>query len=94
MLPGKPKNEVQPSVHAANRGRILHLHAPGVSLATSVDVHLQYGKYLFLENYLAKIQRPPAQNTPTQPAESEGLFSLFDNTHKVSWGPETPRTIY
>ena len=31
-------------------------------LATIVDVHLQYGKYLSLKNYLVKLQRQPSRN--------------------------------
>ena len=54
---GKPKGVVQPSMYDADRERILHLHALGVPLTTIVDVHLKYGKYLSLKNYLAKLQR-------------------------------------
>ncbi len=42
--------------------RIRHLRALGVPLATLVDVHLKYGKYLLLKNYLAKLQRQPSRN--------------------------------
>jgi hypothetical protein len=35
----------------------MHLHALGVLLATIVQEHLKYGKYLSLKNYLAKLQR-------------------------------------
>lgn len=59
---GKPKGVVQPSMYDADRERILHLHALGVPLATIVDVHLKYGKYLSLKNYLAKQQRQPSRN--------------------------------
>ena len=59
---GKPKGVVQPSMYDADRERILHLHALGVPLATIVDVHLKYGKYLSLKNYLAKLQRQPSRN--------------------------------
>lgn len=40
----------------------MHLHALGVPLATIVDVHLKYSKYLSLKNYLAKLQRQPTRN--------------------------------
>ncbi len=43
-----------------DRERILHLHGLGVSLATIANVHLKYGKYLSLKNYLAKLQRQPS----------------------------------
>ncbi len=54
---GKPKGVVQKSMYDADRERILHLHALGVPLGTIVKVHLQYGKYLSLKNYLTKIKR-------------------------------------
>ena len=59
---GKPKGVVQPSMYDVDRERIRHLHALGVPLATIVEVHLKYGKYLSLKNYLAKIQRSPGRN--------------------------------
>ena len=62
LVLGKPKGVVQPSVYDADRERILYLHALGVPLATIVDVHLKYSKYLSLKNYLAKLQRQPSQN--------------------------------
>ena len=59
---GKPKGVVQPSMYDADRERILHLHALSVPLATIVDVHLKYGKYLSLKNCLAKLQRQSSRN--------------------------------
>ena len=59
----KPKGVVQPSMYDADRERILHLHALGVPLATIVDVHLKYGKYLSPKKYLVKLQRQPSRNT-------------------------------
>ena len=49
-------------MYDADRERILHLHALGVPLATIVDVHLKYGKYLSLKNCLAKLQRQSSRN--------------------------------
>ena len=42
--------------------RIRHLRALGVPLATIVDGHRKYGKYLSLKNYLVKRQRQPSRN--------------------------------
>ena len=39
-------------MYDADRERILHLHALGVPLATIVDVHLKYSKYLSLNSYV------------------------------------------
>ncbi len=50
-------------MYDANRARILHLHALGVPLSTIVHVHLKYGKYLLLKNYLTKLQQPLARNS-------------------------------
>ena len=38
------------------------LDALGVPLATIVDVHLKYSKYLSLKSYFAKLQRQPNRN--------------------------------
>jgi DNA invertase Pin-like site-specific DNA recombinase len=54
---GKPKGVVQGSMYDVDRERILHLHALGVPLATIVRVHLGYGRYLSLKNYVTKLQR-------------------------------------
>ena len=59
---GKPRGVVQPSMYDADHGRIQHLHALGVPLATIVDVHLKYGRYFSLKNHLAKLQRQPARD--------------------------------
>ena len=64
---GKPKGVVQSSMYDADRERILHLHALGVPLATIVDVHLKYGKYLSLKNYPTKLQRQPSRNDSSRP---------------------------
>lgn len=54
---GKPKGVVQGSMYDADRERIIHLCALGVPLATIVRVHLGYGRYLSLKNYVAKLGR-------------------------------------
>ena len=45
-------------MYDTDREHILHLHALGVPLTTISEVHLKYGKYFSLKNYMAKLQRP------------------------------------
>ena len=45
---------IQKSIYDKDRGKIVHLHGLGVPLNTIIRVHLQYGRYLSLKEYLEK----------------------------------------
>ena len=54
---GKPTGTIQSSMYDKDREKILHLHALGVPLNKIIKVHLGYGQYYSLKQYL--IKRPP-----------------------------------
>jgi DNA invertase Pin-like site-specific DNA recombinase len=51
---GKPKGTLQKSMYDKDQQRIEHLHKLGVPIATIIDTHLGYGKYLSLKTYIEK----------------------------------------
>lgn len=54
VILGKPKGVIQSSVYDKDHDRIMDLNKLGVPLTTIIDVHLKYGKYQSLKNYVAK----------------------------------------
>jgi DNA invertase Pin-like site-specific DNA recombinase len=56
---GKPKGVIQRSIYDKDRAKIVHLHGLGVPLKTIIEVHLQYGRYLSLKEYLEKRKHLP-----------------------------------
>jgi len=59
---GKPKGVIQKSIYDKDREKIVHLHGLGVTINTIIRVHLGYGRYQSLKEYLEKrkliAQRP------------------------------------
>lgn len=51
---GKPKGTIQASMYDQDQAKIFHLHQMGVPLQKIIDVHLGYGKYLSLKQYIQK----------------------------------------
>ena len=51
---GKPKGVVQASIYDSDHDKIKHLYQMGVPLNTIIGVHLKYGKYQSLKNYIEK----------------------------------------
>ncbi len=51
---GKPKGTIQTSMYDQDQAKIFHLHQMGVPLRKIIDVHLGYGKYLSLKQYIKK----------------------------------------
>lgn len=51
---GKPAGTIQSSMYDKDREKILHLHQLGVPLKKIISVHLGYGKYYSLKQYLSK----------------------------------------
>lgn len=51
---GKPKGIIQASMYDKDREKILNLYQLGVPLQKIIEVHLGYGKYLSLRDYLRK----------------------------------------
>ena len=54
VILGKPKGVIQSSIYDKDHDKIMHLKRMGVPLNTIIDVHLKYGRYLSLKNYIAK----------------------------------------
>ena len=54
VILGKPKGVIQSSIYDKDHDKIMHLKRIGVPLNTIIDVHLKYGRYLSLKNYIAK----------------------------------------
>lgn len=59
----KPKGTIQSSMYDKDREleRIFHLHKMGVPINTIIKVHLGYGKYISLRDYIKKRYM---ENTP------------------------------
>jgi len=51
---GKPKGTIQDSMYDKDRERIFHLHKIGVPINTIIKMHLGYGKYISLRDYIRK----------------------------------------
>ena len=51
---GKPKGTIQKSMYDKDRERIFHLHKMGVPINTIIKIHLGYGKYVSLRDYIKK----------------------------------------
>ena len=51
---GKPKGTIQSSMYDKDRERIFHLHKMGVPISTIIKMHLGYGKYISLRDYIRK----------------------------------------
>lgn len=51
---GKPKGVIQKSIYDKDRERIMHLYDLKVPIKAIVTVHLRYGKYLSLKNYIGR----------------------------------------
>ena len=51
---GKPKGILQKSIYDPHQTRLFELQKLGVPLQKMIDVHLGFGKYLSLKNYLKK----------------------------------------
>lgn len=51
---GKPKGTIQASMYDKDKEKILHLHQLGVPLNKIIKVHLGYGKYYSLHDYISK----------------------------------------
>jgi len=55
---GKPKGTIQASMYDKDKDKILHLYQLGVPLNKIIMVHLEYGKYLSLREYISKRLNP------------------------------------
>jgi DNA invertase Pin-like site-specific DNA recombinase len=53
---GKPKGTLQASMYDVDREKIFHLHNLGVPLKKIIKIHLEYGKYYSLKEYVDKRQ--------------------------------------
>jgi len=51
---GKPKGTLQDSMYDKDQEKIFHLYKLGVPLHKIVDIHLGYGKYWSIKNYIEK----------------------------------------
>lgn len=51
---GKPKGTLQASMYDVDREKIFHLHNLGVPLKKIIKIHLEYGKYYSLKEYIDK----------------------------------------
>jgi len=51
---GKPKGVIQASMYDKDREKIFNLHQLGVPFKKIIEVHLGYGKYLSLRDYIRK----------------------------------------
>jgi DNA invertase Pin-like site-specific DNA recombinase len=51
---GKPKGGIQASMYDKDREKIFNLHQLGVPFKKIIEVHLGYGKYLSLRDYIRK----------------------------------------
>ena len=51
---GKPKGTLQASMYDVDREKIFHLHNLGVPLKKIIKIHLDYGKYYSLKEYIDK----------------------------------------
>ncbi len=51
---GKPKGVIQKSIYDKDHEKIVHLHGLGVPINTIIRVHLVYGRYQSLKEYLEK----------------------------------------
>ncbi len=51
---GKPKGDIQASMYDKDREKIFNLHQLGVPFKKIIEVHLGYGKYLSLRDYIRK----------------------------------------
>ena len=51
---GKPKGTIQSSMYDQDQTKIFHLYQMGVPLQKIINVHLGYGKYLSLKQYIDK----------------------------------------
>jgi len=51
---GKPKGVIQKSIYDVDRAKIEHLYGLGVPINTIIRVHLGYGRYSSLKEYLEK----------------------------------------
>ena len=54
---GKPKGVIQASMYDKDKDKIFHLDKLGVPLNTIIKIHLGYGKYLSLKNYIQKMRK-------------------------------------
>lgn len=51
---GKPKGTIQASMYDQDQEKIFHLHNLGVPLKKIIKIHLGYGKYYSLKDYIDK----------------------------------------
>jgi DNA invertase Pin-like site-specific DNA recombinase len=51
---GKPKGTLQASMYDVDREKIFHLHNLGVPLKKIIKIHLEYGKYYSLKEYIER----------------------------------------
>jgi DNA invertase Pin-like site-specific DNA recombinase len=51
---GKPKGTLQNSMYDVDKEKIFHLHNLGVPLKKIIKIHLEYGKYYSLKEYVEK----------------------------------------
>ena len=51
---GKPNGTIQTSMYDKDKEKILHLYQLGVPLNKIITVHLEYGKYYSLREYISK----------------------------------------
>lgn len=54
MLLGKPKGVIQKSIYDKDKEQIFELHKMGVPINKMINIHLNYGKYLSLKEYIEK----------------------------------------
>lgn len=58
IILGKPKGVLQASKYDQDRERIFDLHKMGVPLNKIIEIHLKYGKYSSLKEYIDKRFKP------------------------------------
>lgn len=54
LLLGKPKGIIQKSIYDKDKEQIFELHKMGVPINKMINIHLNYGKYLSLKEYIEK----------------------------------------
>ncbi|MDR2723813.1 MAG: recombinase family protein [Holosporaceae bacterium] len=54
---GKPKGTIQSSMYDGDSDKIMHLHRLGVPIQKIIGIHLGYGKYISLRDFIAKRKR-------------------------------------
>lgn len=56
---GKPKGVIQQSIYDKDKEKIFQLHHLGVPVSTIIKIHLGYGKYLSLKEFIQKRSATP-----------------------------------